>query len=303
MLLDPVCTTDPESGALVLSSQSQLDIILLGSLEHRGVCGALKRDGKPCSMLVDSCVSERCLYHRFSNVKRNVDTPSVPKTLPQNHSVVRSATPSTTSAKPALSTEVGAVDILDMALHAPKRSSQKTESGKTAHIHVNECDETTNSHFITLEDSSDEDLITERNVRREMAAGESGVNDRIEQSRVESRRDGAVKVPVQSSVFGSMSSRNVDNNMYQKLQISRTNCPPGGAELKGSNIGNRLRQPPERRSEIVSAGESLLLNKTNLYTNAELLNPKRIDAKRKAEVEAKQEAQIRKQKIDDLLTR
>lgn len=117
-ILDPVASSDPSSGELVLSALQQQEVVVLGALRHMSACAGLKKDGSRCSMIADKCISEYCMYHRHSsktvqpacNISQQARTPITAPTAPR--------APVVTAKKMA---SEQAADLLDALLHAPQR--------------------------------------------------------------------------------------------------------------------------------------------------------------------------------------
>jgi hypothetical protein len=68
LLLQPELTTDLSKGyTLKFSIQNQQDVIVIGTCKYFSRCTGLRKDGKPCTVPVDSSVALRCKYHQNPN--------------------------------------------------------------------------------------------------------------------------------------------------------------------------------------------------------------------------------------------
>lgn len=64
ILLNPVITSNSDRGyTLIFSVERQQDIVLVGNCSTFGRCSGIRKDGKPCSMPVDTSATSRCPHH------------------------------------------------------------------------------------------------------------------------------------------------------------------------------------------------------------------------------------------------
>ena len=337
-ILDPVCSTDSKSGDLVLAATRQQEVVVLGRLQHMAVCSGLKKDGTPCSMITDTCISDRCMYHRHTPTTTTSHSQAVRAgpTAPSRPQVVQKKTPE----RQCAATEP--VDLFDAVLHAkPKPKEVLRTAGKSADILAVGLDEEEGGgNIVTLDGSSDEDSVDESYNREKVGKSLSAKANVAVTSKgaallgdSTSRRDGTVHVPQQSSVFGSVPAAFAKQQQQNRPLttasmagtdgIRRQDAMPvksNNSLLNGTGLGGLYASRPsttvkpatntlysKHKSDIIVGGENLLIDKSKLLSNAQSIAKMTHQNcpvnKRKAETAAEIAAKKRKQAIDDLLSR
>ena len=135
VILKPAVSIDSKTGELVLSASSQLQVVVLGRVTSVDTCSAARKDGKPCTLLVDRSVISTCTYHtprycrseinNSNSARLDTDNRAFGSSKPTNAaSRPRQAAPATRPVPPlpppAAAPEALRTDLMHAALHGPK---------------------------------------------------------------------------------------------------------------------------------------------------------------------------------------
>lgn len=128
-----------------MSATLQQEVVVLGCLMHKGICSGVKKDGSPCSVMIDDCISGCCIYHspsgpsacvkyqqRHQTHPSHMVRPSTLRTPQHKMSIIESATIATVK-KPSSHTDpLPGGDLLDHLLHASQPQKSKSSAAGVA---------------------------------------------------------------------------------------------------------------------------------------------------------------------------
>lgn len=241
-LISPKVMSDPQRpDTLLFQMTRQQDMVVVGKCPTFGKCDGTRRDGKDCTMPVDTSEATRCKYHkeRVDSNLSNISTTVVkPKPVPPAAAPQRREPETATQAPPKSNKDI---DILQQALKPVVR----TAGSSNQILHKK-------SSAICPQDENDDDDEFEQGavpvsnrsslggtVRNHPTVGTSSV---IEGE----RKDGSVAVPKESRVFKVLAESFYTNLEKQNaarataIELQRTSSMSSAPALPGTSSSNGL---------------------------------------------------------------
>ena len=226
-LLNPKVMSDPQRPeTLLFKMNRQQDIVVLGKCSTFSLCDGIRKDGKNCTMPVDTSHSTRCKFHKERSESQLTGFRPPPTAIPSklmSQPLSDSALASTTATASATASGTASgstapIDFLQLALKPDtacklgSTTSQRPSNHKsTAICPHDEGDD---------EEESKVSLDTRANIAAD-EIGQSKKRSQGERSRdytdrsavvsVEERKDGSVAVPKESGVFKVLSEKYYNN--------------------------------------------------------------------------------------------
>ena len=231
-LLHPHAMIDPQRpDTLLFQIKRQQDIIIVGKCPSFGKCDGTRRDGKKCTMPVDTLDSRRCKYHKLertddeSRKYSNMITKKESMTSCNNKSSVISstnaaATPKEKSSQTNTKVTSTPIDYLQQALqpdvNAPVIGTSLSSKRKfssicpSEEIDGNDGKQKKTPYQIVSEMGNNVASITPLNKRSSYDDNQQRISA-LSTDSITDHKDGSVSVPKESKVFKVLSEKYYNN--------------------------------------------------------------------------------------------
>jgi hypothetical protein len=231
ILINPVITSESDRGyTLIFTVDKQQDIVLVGNCSTFGRCSGIRRDGKPCSMPVNTSETTRCPHHPEGHVSSSSSSSFVFISQEEhNESKAQQRAPSSARSLPPPPPPPVPHDAFERAMQsAPVRGVSLTSAhpGRPP----------SSAGYTSTTDIDTEDDTTD-SVKQAATAPQRDV-----------RVNGTVRVPQQSSVFSSATRA---NSLQQRPMSAYPPAPPHASSSgtqRGQVTTNSLLAKPSTSS-------------------------------------------------------
>jgi hypothetical protein len=293
-ICNPTARVSEETGELVLQISNQQQLYIIGTVKTYSVCAGIKKDGKQCSLLINSSVGKFCQYHSLSksvnhvpNKSKVIDAAARNASNDRNDSNISSnsnskLTPNLVSPD-SVTSSAAAGDLLDEILGKRGRDSSDKESA-------------VKRQRLLLSESKD------------VVAPVSSIGDDDEHVHVERSdviKHGSVVVPRESILFRQgtvtplLSKQEKNSILASNMRAIQTPVP---SVLQTQSKQNLESKDKLNNDVIISCGRDLLVNKTKLLTNAKNFSISR-DTSASSDNKIKSIESKRNSLIDELLSK